>query len=153
MTGAPWPCSTCGQAGVRNVGVKGYCGEHLARLFRTFTHEVWQLNGVGLQAGVLRPEFGPLMADLECIACRATWVGVPGDACAYCRRHRALLIEHQRDLLLRQPPHPSDEDTAPLDQRLMAWGERLRCAVLSGLVTRDEAQQAWRRAVDNVVAA
>ena len=151
MIAAPWPCSHCGNPGVRNLGAKGYCGEHLARLLRTFQDHIWQANGVGLPVGQVRPEFGPLMADLECIACDATWVGVPGDPCAYCRIHRNLLVQSQRDRILRAPS-PADDDPLPLDQRMFAWGERLKRAVEAGLVTRDEAQRVWRLAVHHVAA-
>lgn len=152
MSAELWACRHCGNPGVHNLGAHGYCAEHLSRLYRTFAEDIWQANGVGLASGRLRPEYGPLMADLECIACRASWVGVPGDPCLWCRDHRDRLLRYQRELVLRVPTS-SDDDLTPLDHRLRAWAGRLRRAAEVGLITRDEAELAWQRARHRAVAA
>jgi hypothetical protein len=140
----PWPCWRCGAVGSRNVGSHGYCGTHLAELFRTFDPGVWAMNGVGLPVGRLRPEFGPCMEDLECIACGAGWSGVAGDRCEWCRSAREAVTAHQRELVLRVPDVGDHEHA---DEVLYAWGQRLETAVAAGVVSRDEAARAWRRAV------
>lgn len=141
---APWPCWRCGLPGARNCGSRGYCGTHLAELLRTFNPAIWTTNGVGLPLGRMRPEFGPMMEDLQCVACGATWSGVAGTHCEWCRATRERIIAHQRDLVLRVPDVDEDQHA---DQVLYAWGERLETAVSAGIVTRDEAARAWRRGV------
>ena len=147
---APGPCWRCGNPGVRTVAASSYCSTHLAELYRSYNPEVWALNGVGLPVGRMRPEFGPLIEDLQCCACGATWSAVAGDRCGWCRASRERLIAHQRDLLLRRPEVASTDNE---EATLLAWGDRLKDAVTAGIVTKDEAARAWRRAVRDVVAA
>ena len=142
----PWQCR-CGADGVRNLGGFGYCGRHLAVLYESFGPDVFSLSGVGLPVGRLRPEYGAAEAELRCCntACGATWVGVPGDPCPWCRRAREAVEVHQREMLLRAPEPPTEVN-------LRAWGSRLRRAVEVHVVSEQEAQAAWRRAVARVVA-
>ncbi len=142
---APGLCCRCGSAGVRTVAADSYCSTHLAELYRSYNPEVWALNGVGLPIGRMRPEYGPMIEDLECIACGAGWSSVAGARCEWCRASRERLIAHQRDLLLKVP---DDRREATL----LAWGDRLKDAVTAGIVTKDEAARAWRRAVRDVAA-
>lgn len=137
MSAGLWPCWKCGMSGVKNLGTRGYCAEHLAELLGTFT----TLSvGVGLHRG------GPVV---ECSACGATWHGVPGEQCGYCLVANAARDARQRVLLLTVP------DRLPVDtfeQRARAWGERLRRGVAVGLVDEAEAQRVWRRAVARAAA-
>lgn len=84
----PWPCTTCGEPGVRNLGTDGWCALHLAELLGRFDPLTFADNGVGLLCGVVRPEYGPGVADVACNACGATWAGVPGEACVWCHVRR-----------------------------------------------------------------
>lgn len=143
MTAAPWPCWRCGEAGVKNLGVRGYCGRHYSELLGKFDPRSWDANGVGIIAGLHRPDHGPGHYVLECTACSASWVGVPGAACQWCRAHREHLWAHQRALLLEMPAERTE-------QALTAWGQRLRQAVDAKLITRSEAQRAWAKAVPHV---
>ena len=147
MTAAPWPCYRCGSVGVRNVGARGYCGTHLAELLDSFDPIIWQANGIGLARGRMRPDLGPSIADLTCTACRAGWAAVPGTPCLFCRDERERLVRFQRQMLLTAP---ADE---PTESAFMAWRHHLRLAVDAGLLTRDEASAAWRKAVKHVRAA
>ena len=143
MTRELWPCCRCGGSGSRNIGTSGYCGAHLAELYAAFEPLVFALHGVGLPCGQVRPDLGPALEDLRCVACGAGWVGVAGESCAWCERSKAVLTAHQHDLAL-QPPEVLTEST------LTAWGEQLRLAVAAEVVTRAEAERVWRRAVQLV---
>ena len=68
MTVDLWPCHRCGAPGVKNLGARGWCGRHLAGLYARFDPAVFRLNGVGLPAGVNRPEYGPDACELRCVA-------------------------------------------------------------------------------------
>ena len=140
------PCSRCGAPGVRSLGVDDLCGSHLAELLSTFAPSVWAFNGLGLPAGRQRPDLGPSVEELRCIACGATWCGLAGDRCAFCRRSAEHLAAHTRAMLLAVP---EVADGANADDVLRAWGARLRRGVDAGVVTRDEAERTWKRAVSH----
>lgn len=93
-----WPCHQCGNPGVRNLGLEGWCPIHLGELYATFDPVVFALNGVGLQSGLHRPEYGPLYYDLTCCACGATWAGVPGESCQWCDRQYELMLKYQAEI-------------------------------------------------------
>lgn len=135
----PWPCSTCGAAGVRNVYAAGYCGAHLNELYRTFRPEVWGGLGIGLQAGPRRPDFGPEYVDVECSACGATWIGPLFEACPWCADALERMRQRQAVLLLNaELPDPAD---VRYDGAVKAWGERLARGVDAGLISEHEARQ------------
>lgn len=139
-----WPCDTCGNPGVRNVAAKGYCAHHLHVLYATFGPEAWVDGGVGLQSGRACPEYGPLEYELTCCCCGATWTGIPGDACHWCRRAIEIQIDHQIDLLLTPPD--VDPDDITFDAKIEAWAERLARGIKSGLITKQQAEAAARSA-------
>jgi hypothetical protein len=161
----PWPCSTCGAAGVRNLGTRGHCVGHLAELYRRFDSSVWSAAGGGLGLP-LGPTDGDGYAQLHCACCGATWDGPAFMRCAWCIEAGERMIKWQREILLRCPighEYPADElglndldyrvwchtRGLPLGNRaqvLRVWQRRLRNAVETGLITRDEAEAAWARA-------
>lgn len=139
----PWNCDTCGLPGYRNVGSRGYCVTHYEALVRTFKPETFALNGIGLTAGCLRPDYGEHYAELECIACAATWIGLPADPCPWCARRRANQEQWQHDLLLDPPEiDPADADRPA---RLKAWADRLARGIEIGIITAAEARAALDR--------
>lgn len=140
-----WACHQCGDQGIRNLGVRGYCSAHLYDLFSKFDPAVFRHRGIGLQDGPLRPDYGNRYAELRCVACRAAWVGISGDACRWCARARFVMIEHQTDLLL-QPPN-MDRDDPRYTSAMRAWADRLATAVKSGIVEQKLADSVWRRSV------
>ncbi len=143
---ALWPCSTCGATGVHNVYASGYCGAHLNALYRTFRPEVWAGQGIGLQVGPRRPDYGPEYVELECSACcGATWTGALFETCPWCERRLELQQEHQAELLLA--PELPDRDDARYDGAVRAWGGRLAIGVDAGLIIEQQALCAWRREV------
>lgn len=145
MTAVLWPCDACRRqglaiAGVRNVGAEGFCAAHLVDLYTLFGPEAWVDGGVGLPDGPLRPEYGPLEADLRCCCCQATWAGIPGDACGWCQRSRQIQEGHQTDLLLTPPDvDPAD---ATYETRMGAWAERLAVGIEAGLISLRQAEHA-----------
>lgn len=143
MTHEIWPCDRCGNPGVRNVGAEGYCSVHLAEMYARFDPAVFALNGVGLQSGLVRPEFGPLFYDLTCCACDATWAGVPGETCYWCASSYNRMIFDQAEMLLEPPD--VDPDDRLYDTRMQAWAERLARGVDAEIITDIEATQAWKR--------
>ena len=134
-----WPCHECNGAGVRNVGSQGFCGAHLAALYSTLNKNVFAFNGVGNQSGVMRPDFGPAHAHLECNACDATWVGIPGERCDWCVTSHLALIAHQAERVLQAPD--VDYDDPRYSDAMRAWGSRLAIAADAGLIDRDSAER------------
>jgi len=147
MNAAPWPCSTCGAPGVKNLGTKGYCAAHLTDLYRMFDVEVWNGRGIGLQAGPRRPDHGPEFAELECAVCSATWVGTLFEPCGWCEHTIDAMRAGQVRLLLN--PELPDVDDVRHDGAIRGWGERLARGVEAGLITDAAAMQAWRKVVDD----
>ena len=139
----PWPCSTCGAPGVKNLGTSGHCSQHLADLYRSFDPAVFKVNGIGLQSGVMRPDFGPTAAELECVACDATWTGPIGERCPYCDRHRELLLRYQAELVLTPPE--IEPDAGRYDSAMAAWARQLAHAVTAEIVTEQDARRALER--------
>lgn len=133
----PWPCNTCGAAGVRNVGTEGKCARHLAELYNTFNPTVFKLNGVGLPGATTDDQ------DLTCCACDATWTGPAGEPCYYCARAHQIQLNHQAELVTT-PPDVDPDDTT-YQPRMQAWATRMRTAIEAGIITDTEARTAWRR--------
>lgn len=132
-------CRTCRQAADRTLGSVSYCQVHLDAVLdeirdRVLNPESW--DGVGRRRGVIRPDHGPGRWDLRCDQCAATWVGVPGELCAWCHRERRLAEAHQAELDLTPPQHRDEA-------ALIAWGQRLKRAVEAGRVTDRQARNAW----------
>lgn len=147
MTAQPWPCARCGLPGVRNLGTRGYCSEHLAELFATFDPRVFALAGLGVPSGRARPDLGPSVQELRCIADPThTWCGVAGERCDYCADERERLLKFERERLLRVPDECGEN-------AIRAWGERLRRSVQCGIITKAEARRVWSKAVNRVTAA
>lgn len=137
-----WPCSTCGADGVRDIGSRGYCGAHLVELLRSFDPAAFSI-GVGLSCGRLRPDMGTTMEDLQCLRCQATFTGVAGAHCWWCRRAGEILLEHQADLVLAPPD--VDRDEARYEGAMTAWARRLAVAVRAGIVSERQARSVWER--------
>ena len=103
------------------------------------------MNGVMIQVGKLRPDWGPAFCDVQCIACGATAVGIVGEACWWCQRSHEIMCQHQAELVMRAPEvDPAD---ARYDTAMKAWAQRVANAVKAGVITRDQANAVWRRAV------
>jgi hypothetical protein len=147
---ALWPCSTCGAPGVKNLAAHGYCSEHFADVLRSFDSAVFLAHGIGLQTGVLRPDWGPTFAELTCVACDASWVGQIGEACGWCARNRELIVRYQADITTTPPD--VDRDDRNYGRRMRAWAERLARAVDAGVITEADADRAWKRVIVNVAA-
>jgi hypothetical protein len=150
-----WPCDDCAEAGtatagVRNLGRRGYCSKHLLDLYSTFGPEAWIDGGIGLPTGPARPEYGPLEYGLTCICCKATWTGIPGDPCPWCETHIGQQRMWQIDLLL-EPPDIDPQDINYAD-RMKGWAARMQVGIDAGLVTRAEADAAWKRVLKRTVA-
>ena len=138
-----WPCHECNGAGVRNVGSQGFCGAHLAALYLTLNKNVFAFNGIGNQSGVMRPDFGPAHAHLECNACEATWIGIPGERCDWCVTSHLALVAHQAERVMQAPD--VDPDDPRYTDAMRAWGQRLAIAADAGLIDRDSAERLINR--------
>ena len=65
--------------------------------------------------------------------------------CPWCERSRRLLVEWQRELLLRpELPDPADRRW---NGAMRAWAGRLARGVTAGVVGEQDADRAWRREV------
>lgn len=138
-------CHACAAPGIRNLGKDGYCGTHLAVLYRTFNPLVFADGGVGLPSGRQHPEYGPGIEDLTCCRCEATWAGTPGDPCWWCQRAHEIMADYQADLV-RRPPDVDPEDLH-YEARMDAWADRLVVGVRAGVISAEQAEQAWHRAL------
>ncbi|HWL44131.1 MAG TPA: hypothetical protein VNQ73_14410 [Ilumatobacter sp.] len=145
MSAELWPCSTCGAAGVLNLGTRGYCTTHASEILRSFDPSVWSLRGRWIQTGCLRPDHGPGYAECECPACGAGAVVLVGSRCAYCEVIREKLAVWQASRVLTPPD--CDIDDARRPAALEAWAERMVTAAEAGIITASEAHRAWDRAL------
>lgn len=148
MSGNYGPCVRpgCPHAAVRTVGSEALCAEHVEQLLAPIRERVFtqpNADGVGKLYGVLRPEYGPLVGDLRCTTCSATWTGRLGELCWWCQRSNEIQREHQAELVLRPPD--IDPDDARYDNTMTAWAQRLAVAVRAGLVTEQQARRVWDR--------
>ncbi len=107
--------------------------------------EVLAFGGRGAQAGPMRPDYGHRWADLRCDQCGATWVGVIGEPCWWCRRSYEITLEHQAELVLTPPDLDPDLNDAARTAALEAWAERLAVAVKAGVISEGEARGAMKR--------
>lgn len=135
----PWPCTTCGAPGVRNVGTDGHCAEHLAALVAKFDAAHFGPIGYGL----------PHVTDLgtecvRCVRCEATWDGHVFQSCHYCSVDLESMRRHQADMVLEAPD--VDPDDITYQSRMSAWAKRLRNAVDAELITEQDAVRAMDRA-------
>ena len=104
----------------------------------------------GIPCGLQRPEYGPAIQDLACNACGATWAGIAGEPCYWCQEGLERQQGYQAELLLRPPDvDPAD---ANYDQRMEAWVERMIVGADAELITRQQADRAWRRAIRKAAA-
>ena len=150
MTADLWPCR-CGADGVRNLGVHGYCATCLGELLASFDPSVFQLSGVWLQDGPMRPDIGPGWAECRCLACGATATTVVGMACGWCIAARERMAAWQADKVLTPPD--VDENDVRRPAALHAWARRLAVAVEAGIIDERDARRAWNRAVSHDLAA
>jgi hypothetical protein len=75
------------------------------------------LDGIGRQAGPLRPDYGPDWAELACDQCAATWVGRIGDPCDWCEK---ALERMQREKGIDPGPHDDYAGADPVSI-LLDW--------------------------------
>ena len=82
---------------------------------------------------------------LQCDQCDATWVGPDGEPCPWCIDALDHMRQWQAELTLTPPDTDVDDRNRP--DTLKAWAQRLAVAVKAELITRQEAERAWKRAV------
>jgi hypothetical protein len=145
-------CARCPAQAVRTLGMAALCGDCVERILapiraRVLERDMLQetTHGRGQQFGLMQPDYGPTCADLRCDQCSATWVGNPGDPCWWCWRRYQAMVEGTAALVLAPPDVDPDDRTYP--QVLIAWGERLNRAIEAGLISVEEASNAYRKAV------
>lgn len=127
MKAALLPCSLCGAAGVRNYSDTGWCHACLTRIDSyLFGDADIMATGHGWQYGLLRPDWGPLFADLRC-SCGCTWVGPIGEECTSC----AGVAQRHQDQLLAGPL---------VDETPRSWTLRLAHSVKAGVLTDADAR-------------
>jgi hypothetical protein len=130
---APWPCDTCRNPGYRNVGMVGYCADHLAELYATFDPSHFGVIGYGLPDGPWQ----------RCIRCGATWDGHIGQACRWCWTEYDSLLRLSAEAVLVPPDIDRDDKRHP--DALAAWAKRLAVAVQAELITEQDARTAMKR--------
>lgn len=146
---APWPCSTCGAPGIRNIGTRGYCAGHLTELLRRFDAATWAWRGAGvaLPAGLPAADGS---APCACSACGATWTTAALSDCPWCLEAAERQRHHQAELTLTPPDVDPDDRT--YDAVLRGWADRLAVAARAGVITVGQAERAWGREVADVAA-
>lgn len=143
------PCR-CGADSVKELGVHGYCATCYTELLTTFDPSVFEMSGMWVLDGAVRPDHGPRFAECRCLACGATAVEVVGHACAYCEHTRERMTHWQAEILLW--PDMPDTDDQRYEPAMTAWGDRLGVAVDAAIITRDQARTAWDRMASRAVA-
>lgn len=98
------------------------------------------VDGVGVRVGPFRDDHGPHAANLECDACDASWVGIPGDPCAYCANLREA-IDNEHGTRVLRPPNDTTDTNA-----MTAWLARLKVAVTAGTISDNDARFAYNNA-------
>lgn len=142
-------CDRCQRPAYRSLAAEDLCAGCYSVVLDPIRQRVAERAGIDgwgrkVGPGDMR---GP---DLLCDRCGATWHGLHGEPCWWCQRHRELIEDHQRAILLACPEvDPAD---VLYTARMSAWAGRLRRAVEIGLLTRPEAEAAYRKAVGHVAA-
>jgi hypothetical protein len=108
------------------------------------------LTGIGHQQGPHRLDWGPGWADLKCDQCDATWTGPIGETCHYCVVALENMRRWQADIILH--PQLPDIDDTRRTAAVHAWAQRLATAVRAGLITRQQADNAYQRERTRTVA-
>lgn len=95
MTGETLACSDCGEPGDRLLGAVTYCGPCLDARLATFIR-----YGFGRPYAPARGWESLGFQSLECTMpeCGASWVGPPGEPCAWCLARLAAQEEDRRQL-------------------------------------------------------
>jgi hypothetical protein len=143
-------CARCPAQAVRTLGMAALCGDCVERILapiraRVLERDMLQetTHGRGRQFGIMRPEYGPLCANLRCDQCSAGWVGNPGDPCWWCWRRYQSIVEETTALALTPPDVDPDDRT--YDAVMGAWVDRMAVAIEAGIITREEATRAYER--------
>jgi hypothetical protein len=132
---------------VKNLGSRGYCAAHLADFYRRcISPETWAWRGAGLGLPIT-PIDDEGFAILECSACRATWAGAPFTDCSWCIEAAARQRQWQAELVLQPPGIIGGMANREYPGVMSGWADRLANAVKAGLISRQQAERAWRRAV------
>lgn len=155
------PCADCGAPSTGTLGRHRYCAD--CREDRRDVHR-GRVGGVGQPIGPRTGDLPPRWFPLACTTCGASWTGLPGESCRWCRQTREHQLTDQRHDLLWPSwiidQGPRYEALSPIDKRVWdrtrnivrgddsvkAWTRRLLEAVNTGIVTRVEARDALDRA-------
>ncbi len=150
-------CTRCAAAAVRTLGTEDLCGACAEQILAPIRARVIERDGptaittavdgsgIGRQNGPLRPDYAPGWADLACDQCGATWVGLIGQACAWCQAAIDGYLNRRRTATLTPPAVHSDDRRRP--RVLATWVERLDWAVEAELISVQDASNAYRKAV------
>ena len=82
---------------------------------------------------------------LECDQCEATWVGPDDEPCPWCQEAAEHQLQWQAELTLTPPDTDDDDQQRP--HALEAWAQRLTIAINAGIITKQQALNAWERAL------
>ena len=141
-------CIHCDQPAARTLGTTGYCAEHLEQFLAPIRQRVTlngPFSGRAIRAGINRPEHGPGAFDAECDRCAATWVALyEGEPCGWCATRHEHLMAHHAELVLTPPLIDEWHHRKP---QYEAWARRMAAAVRAGIITEQQAHQAWTRGI------
>ena len=146
--------TSCYAMGIDWVGSQCLCSRHLTDLLQPMYERLIvaeHLDGVVVQDGVLRPEYGPLGAECRCTSCSMTLVWRIGYPCPACEATAKRLTAEQADLLLEPPdidPHDVNYEVV-----MRSWAKRMARGIEAGVTDEWSTAAAWRRAVNDVAAA
>jgi hypothetical protein len=118
---------------VKNLGINGYCADHLGELMAALDPSVHAVIGYGLPDGPWQ----------RCVRCGATWDGYAMQACRWCWREYDQLLRWSAEKALTPPDVDPDDIRFP--DALKAWAKRLAVAVSADLITDAQARSALTR--------
>ena len=139
-------CSQCKSQAWRTLGSLAYCQPCREELLQPIHERAFLpegFDGTGRPTGTHTGAASRHIQELECHQCAATWVGKPGEYCAYCAGLYSRSVSEQKRLLLR--PELPDTDSTTRPAALTAWADRLAVAITAEVITRQQARQAFNR--------
>lgn len=107
---------------------------------------------IALLAAAMRAYDRVFGLDVElvcCGECGATWHGYAEDECDWCAAAEERQRRWQAEMVLTAPD--VDPEDIAFDGATRGWADRLAVAVEAELITREQAERAWRRSAANDV--
>lgn len=132
-------CHKCRRPASRTLGTQDWCHEHIEAFLEPLRRKYAPSHFGG--EGIPQTAVGGEHQLLKCDQCGAGWYGPAYEHCSYCIIQREHALRYQREILLTIPDMPTDH-------AMYAWSKRLQVAVDADIITQNEADMIWKRALN-----